>query len=386
MVDQIVFDQAQHVSIGQMLARIEQDEAVERVAVTRRVHRGGDDRITESGEESANPGEQLRLIRHINHHLDALAGAVDAGADHGLAALRAMVERVHVPGNLVGIVLEEVAGVQPLPERLLGARAQPSALQQRPRFLLSLRDAGHLGRCVAAQQLRAGAQQVFQQLALPGVPNLWTGAADIRHGEQIEGNQAPFGSNHGGEAADDVRVGEILLLRHLRHGQMLADQEDHQVGVLADDTVGAAESPGIGHAEPRVIAAASLGDVVEQRGDIQQPGFVEAAHQPRAERVFVGKVSHGETPQVAHDLQDVLIDGVGMEQVVLHLPDDAAEGRQVVAENVVLVHPPEFMDQAALFLEQGHEQPRCRRRAPQRGTGELARSPERAQGACRHAT
>jgi hypothetical protein len=90
-----------------------------------------------------------------------------------------------------------------------------------------------------------------------------------------------------------------------------------------------------------MVAAAPLGDVVEQGGEIEQPALVEAGHEARAERILVGELRHGKAPQVAHHLQDVLVHGVDVEQVVLHLADDAAEGRQVAAEDVVLVHAPQ---------------------------------------------
>ncbi len=42
----------------------------------------------------------------------------------------------------------------------------------------------------------------------------------------------------------------------------------------------------------------------------------------------------------------VRIDGVGVEQVVLHAPDDAAEGRDVAAEHAVQVHAAQLVRDA----------------------------------------
>ena len=92
---------------------------------------------------------------------------------------------------------------------------------------------------------------------------------------------------------------------------------------------------------------------------------------------------HGEPPQVAHDLENVLVDRIDVEQVVLHLADDAAEGRDVVAENVVLVHPPQFMGNAAFLLEQLNEQRATGRIMACCGSGAMARCPQRPQGPCR---
>jgi hypothetical protein len=56
-------------------------------------------------------------------------------------------------------------------------------------------------------------------------------------------------------------------LRDLRHGQVLLDEEADQFGVLVDDAVVAAEAARVLLAELGVVAAAALGDVVEQRGE-----------------------------------------------------------------------------------------------------------------------
>ena len=48
----------------------------------------------------------------------------------------------------------------------------------------------------------------------------------------------------------------------------------------------------------------------------------------------------------------MLVDRIGVEEVVLHLADDGAKVRQVKPEDVELVHPPEFMQHAARLFEQ----------------------------------
>ena len=70
----------------------------------------------------------------------------------------------------------------------------------------------------------------------------------------------------------------------------------------------------------------------------------------------MSEFGHGETPQVAHDLRDVLIYGIDVEKVVLHLADDAFPGRQVGAQQVKLIEAAEFMDQPAGTLEQPQEE------------------------------
>jgi hypothetical protein len=84
-----------------------------------------------------------------------------------------------------------------------------------------------------------------------------------------------------------------------------------------------AEAPHLALAELRVVAAAALGDVVKQRGDVEQVGAVELRRQLRAEGVLVGVLGDEEAPHIAQHHQDVLVHRVDVEQVVLHLPDDA---------------------------------------------------------------
>jgi len=109
---------------------------------------------------------------------------------------------------------------------------------------------------------------------------------------------------------------------------MVFDEKCHQFGIGAGYAMVAAEARGVPFSELGVIAAATFGNVVEQGRDVQQPAILEAGHQPRTERVLMCQFGHGKAPQISHHLQDVLIDGVDVEQVMLHLADDVTEGRR----------------------------------------------------------
>jgi hypothetical protein len=63
-----------------------------------------------------------------------------------------------------------------------------------------------------------------------------------------------------------------------------------------------------------------------------------------------------QAPQVAHHEQRVRIHRVGVEQVVLHAADDAAEGRDVAAEHAVVVHAPQLVGDAARRAQDLQEQ------------------------------
>src|ERR1700733_12041887 len=64
-----------------------------------------------------------------------------------------------------------------------------------------------------------------------------------------------------------------------------------------------------------------------------------------------------EAPQVADHEQSVRIHRVGVEQVVLHAPDHAAEGRDVAAQYTVVVHAPQLVRDAARRAQYLEEQP-----------------------------
>ena len=123
-----------------------------------------------------------------------------------------------------------------------------------------------------------------------------------------------------------------------------------------------------------MVAAAALGDVVEERGEVEHLGPVELLHQLRQERVLVVEPRDAEAPQVADHHEDVLVHGVDVEEVVLHLAHDAAEGGQVAAEHAVAAHAPQRPGEA-LGAHDLHEA-RAVLRAP-RGSSRLMRGSAR---------
>ena len=58
-------------------------------------------------------------------------------------------------------------------------------------------------------------------------------------------------------------------------------------------------------------------------GEVEHLLALEVGDQPRAERILVRVLRLGEAAQVADHHQDVLVDRVDVEEVVLHLADDA---------------------------------------------------------------
>ena len=148
------------------------------------------------------------------------------------------------------------------------------------------------------------------------------------------------------EAVDDLGVGDVLLLRGERELQVVAHQPGDEARVVARQALFEAEGLGIHRAELRVVAAATLGDVVEQRRQIGDLRPRQGLHDLRELRQLVVEARQRETAQVAHHEQRVRVDRVGVEQVVLHAADDAAEGGDVAAEHAVVVHAAQLVGDA----------------------------------------
>jgi hypothetical protein len=134
-----------------------------------------------------------------------------------------------------------------------------------------------------------------------------------------------------------------------------------------------------------VVAATPLGDVVKQGGDVDQPGLLEAGAQAGQQRVLMGMLGHHEAAHIAQHLQNVLIHRVYVEEVVLHLANDASPGRQVEAQYAVLVHAPHFVHHPALLLQQAQEEGTIGRVLPEFGVDQLAAPPQGTERAGRHA-
>ena len=160
---------------------------------------------------------------------------------------------------------------------------------------------------------------------------------------------------------------------------MHVHQPGDQVAVRLVEPVLATESARIDRAEFRVIAAAALGDVVKQGGQVQQLGLVERGDQAAGERELVRQLRHGEAPHVAQHGEDVLVDRVDVEEVVLHLPDDAAERRDVAPEQAVAMHRAQRPGDAQRLAQQRHEQGAMQRIGAKRRIDAGAAAPQRAQ-------
>ncbi|CUK07277.1 Uncharacterised protein [Achromobacter sp. 2789STDY5608615] len=280
---------------------------------------------------------------------------------------------------------QEIGHVELVPERLAGVVAQAGQAGQARGLLAAFGQHGVGVGVGAAQRRQRQLVQVLEQLAFPGVPDLGAGAADVGHGQQVERGQVTLVLDRGGEVLDHGGVGQVALLRHGRHQQVLAHQEFDQPGVFRLHAVVVGELAHLARAQLGVVAAAALGDVVEQRRHVQQPVPVQAGDQLAGQRILLGMLGHGEAAQVAHHRQRVLVHRIGVERVVLHLADDAAEHRQVARQDVQHGHAAQLVHDAARLLQDLQEQLAVDRVAAELRVDAMARVPDGAQRARRHA-
>ncbi|MNS87318.1 hypothetical protein D3C72_1212570 [compost metagenome] len=254
-------------------------EGVERIAVERRVHPGVQDREAGAVEIAADAGKQVGLVGRIHHDLQTFASERLAGAHDGRAASHMAREMAGVPGNVGCLLPHEVIHPQGVPQGLVRLVRLGREREHHQGFALADFGLRRQIRRSPAQHAQGGAVQVFQQLALPAVPHLGAGAADIGHGQQVEGREVAFVVHALGKGGNHLGIGRILLLRHLAHGEVLAHQKFHQQGVFPGDPVVAAEALDFGGANFRMVAAAPFADVVKECCQIQNPWLVPARSQ-----------------------------------------------------------------------------------------------------------
>ena len=86
-------------------------------------------------------------------------------------------------------------------------------------------------------------------------------------------------------------------------------------------------------------------------------------------------------PHIAQHHQDVLVNGIDVEQIMLHLPHNFAKHPQIAAQHRCLVHQPHGVGQTLRLLQNRHEGGAVHRVFAKRGVHHLACVVQSAQGA-----
>ena len=243
-----------------------------------------------------------------------------------------------MPRDLVHGVTQEIGDVELRPQFFGGFLRDSIQPQLGFHRILALLQAAFERAHVAAQPAARYPEEILEQLRLPSVPDLGAGAAYVGDRQQVQAHEMALVPHAGRERSDDVRIGQILLLRGGGHHEVVLHQPGHEFRVGSRQAVLATEPARIYLAQRRMVAAASFGDVVEEAREVEQFGSLEIAHQAAAQRKFVREFRHREAPQVAHHVEYVFVHGVDVIQIMLHLAGDAPECRNIAAEDSVLIH------------------------------------------------
>jgi hypothetical protein len=239
--------------------------------------------------------------------------------------------------------------------------------------------------CMIGLENRSGLSvEGCQQSALPVIPNLRAGATNICDGEDVERLESLNALDLGSESGDHLRVGKVLLLRDRGHGQVFSDEKLKQLCRLGVQSELSGKSTDLKLSKLGVIAPSALRNIVKQRGEIELPGGTKVGHQLGEFRKLVGVFVHAESTQIANDLKDVLIHRVNMEQIVLHLPDDAPENGKHSTEDAQIVHESQGMNDSLRLLKECEECSLILRLLPKRFVHPNTSIPECASGPCGH--
>ena len=199
-------------------------------------------RKTAALEVATSTHKQVRAIWAVDQHFQAFTRQRQAGAHNRRGAANVARQVARVPGNVGGLVAHEIAHIQRLPQVLVGLVGQGAEGQQNQGLAFARFNLGSGIWGAPAQHAHAGAVQVFQQFAFPGVPHFGAGTTDVCHGEQVQRRQAAFGANALGKRRHHVGVVQVLFLRYLAHGEVFAHQKFGQFGVSRVQLVLAAKA------------------------------------------------------------------------------------------------------------------------------------------------
>ena len=279
-----MFHKAQKVAVvNTTIDEVHDLKTVQRITMPGGVNFGFENGVLDTGEETANSGEQIRAAGRVDQHLDAFAGRRKARPDHGIGVVSASPQHAGLPGHVAGFEAGEIAFIHVLPQVIGCCFRQAIQRKIDPCFLLLVGHVGH-GLFTVRELSACRVIQIFQQLAFPGIPDMRTGAANIGHGQQIERREATQRADFGCEGGNNVGIAGVFFLRGARHDQMRANQPGHQFTVCFVEPVLGAKPHGIDCAQFRMVAAAAFGNVMKQRCQIQYFGLFKRGDQLAGER------------------------------------------------------------------------------------------------------
>ena len=197
--------------------------------------------------------------------------------------------------------------------------------------------------------------EIAEQLPFPAVPYARPHRANIDDG-QAQQQAQPLGALHYlHEIEDGLIVGEIALEGRGRHEQMIAHQPGYGLCLRRRQAKARAERVGDVRAQYAVVAAPTLGNVMQQHRDIEDAARQQFAHQVGSERVVGAKLSLFDAREKADSADRMFIDCIMMIHVELHLRDDAAKVGDEATKNRRFIHPAQHRFGIARRRQHVHE-------------------------------
>ena len=198
------------------------------------------------------------------------------------------------------------------------------------------------------------AVEVVDEARPPVVPEGRVGGADVGDGEKVEVVEVVAVGDGGGVGGDGRRVGQVFFLCSQAVVKVVRDEPDELGAVFrADGVVFAGVEVGDLCAGLAVVAVVTFADVVKEGGEVEDGRVLQAADD--GGDFGVGGVGAHEAVEGFDEFEGVLVNGVLVEEVVLHPPGDVGEGGDDAVEQAVLVDARQLRVHGAGAGEQGEE-------------------------------
>ncbi len=302
--------------------------------------------------------KQPRIVHDINRDLGDGAENIDmqinvqrflglvGGADNfGVAHMGVRIEGQ--PVGAVGaaqVIIEDfrAPALEPCHQRILG-RGHP--LRPRPAGVL------------ARHHRFGGVIQLTQKRRLPAVPDRGTDGAYIGH-RQAQKQAQPFrGLHHGDEIGHGLRIVYVATKRGVGHHQVMTHQPGGGFGFFRVETESRPQALGDLGAQHGMIPAPTLGDVMQQDGDVERAARRNFMDDFTGYGHDIGHLALLDTMQDAEREDGVLVHRVDVIHVVLHLRDDAPEVGNETPEDAGFIHAAQHHLGVARVRQQIQKQP-----------------------------
>ena len=144
-----------------------------------------------------------------------------------------------------------------------------------------------------------------------------------------------------GKVADGLGIADVAAERHLAHAQMLLDQPGGGFHLGWRQAQARPQASGDAGADDGVILVAPLGDVVQERRNVERAAVLDGVDDAGGQGMGIGSLTALDVGQHADGADQMLVDREAMVHVELHHRHDAAEVGNETAEHAGLVHAPQ---------------------------------------------